>query len=207
MTTKASRANPPPVLKRGNVTTKLIGVGALVLAVAACGAPPAKETQTGAAGTAKSASELGGMDKLVEAAKKEGKLNVIALPPDWANYGKIIEAFEAKYGVKVDPAKHRVVVAEETDRTIMLLAGDGVHLRSADGTLDHRLATLHRPFAFSGDLPLACAATCSASVRCSWRRLNERGSSRRGRRVRTPTSSARWPPSWMNLPRMERSPL
>jgi putative spermidine/putrescine transport system substrate-binding protein len=89
------------VLKRRNVTTKLIGVGALVLAVAACGAPPAKDTPAGAAGTAKSASELGGMDELVEAAKKEGKLNVIALPPDWANYGKIIEAFKAKYGIEV----------------------------------------------------------------------------------------------------------
>ena len=93
------------MLKRGNVTTKLIGVGALVLAMAACGAPPAKETPAGAANTAKSASELGGMDKLVEAAKKEGKLNVIALPPDWANYGEIIKAFTAKYGIPIDSAQ------------------------------------------------------------------------------------------------------
>ena len=35
---------------------------------------------------------LGGMDALVAAAKKEGTLNVIALPPDWANYGAIIKA-------------------------------------------------------------------------------------------------------------------
>ena len=47
---------------------------------------------------ATSAADFGGMDALVAAAKKEGKLNVIALPPDWANYGEIIEAFEAKYG-------------------------------------------------------------------------------------------------------------
>ena len=33
------------------------------------------------------------MDALVAAAKKEGTLNVIALPPDWANYGEIIKAF------------------------------------------------------------------------------------------------------------------
>ena len=33
------------------------------------------------------------MDGLVKAAKKEGALNVIALPPDWANYGNIIKAF------------------------------------------------------------------------------------------------------------------
>ena len=37
------------------------------------------------------------MDALVAAAKKEGALNVIALPPDWANYGEVIKAFQAKY--------------------------------------------------------------------------------------------------------------
>jgi putative spermidine/putrescine transport system substrate-binding protein len=45
------------------------------------------------------------MDKLVEAAKKEGTVNVIALPPDWANYGEIIKAFTAKYGIKVNSAQ------------------------------------------------------------------------------------------------------
>src|SRR4051794_34717567 len=44
------------------------------------------------------------MDALVAAAKKEGQLNVIALPPDWANYGEIIKAFGAKYGIKVASA-------------------------------------------------------------------------------------------------------
>src|SRR4051812_26727402 len=54
--------------------------------------------------TATSAEALGGMDALVTAAKKEGTLNVIALPPDWANYGEIIKAFGAKYGIKVASA-------------------------------------------------------------------------------------------------------
>jgi putative spermidine/putrescine transport system substrate-binding protein len=45
------------------------------------------------------------MDGLVDAAKKEGQLNVIALPPDWANYGAIIKAFSDKYGVKVNSAQ------------------------------------------------------------------------------------------------------
>jgi putative spermidine/putrescine transport system substrate-binding protein len=44
------------------------------------------------------------MDALVAAAKEEGTLNVIALPPDWANYGAIIKAFGDKYGVKVESA-------------------------------------------------------------------------------------------------------
>ncbi len=44
------------------------------------------------------------MSKLVAAAKKEGILNVIALPPTWANYGTIIKDFTAKYGIKIDSA-------------------------------------------------------------------------------------------------------
>src|SRR5690242_6495675 len=45
------------------------------------------------------------MDALIAAAKKEGQLNVIALPPDWANYGEIIKAFGDKYGIKVNSAQ------------------------------------------------------------------------------------------------------
>ena len=42
------------------------------------------------------------MTALVKAAKKEGKLNVIALPPNWANYGQLITGFQKKYGIKVN---------------------------------------------------------------------------------------------------------
>jgi putative spermidine/putrescine transport system substrate-binding protein len=42
------------------------------------------------------------MSALVAAAKKEGTLNVIALPANWANYGNIIKDFTAKYGIKVN---------------------------------------------------------------------------------------------------------
>ncbi|CAN5174204.1 extracellular solute-binding protein [soil metagenome] len=79
-------------------------------AMAAC-APPEKdnsgaETSSGVkAGEATSAADFGGMDGLVAAAKKEGQLNVIALPPDWANYGAVIKAFEDKYGIKVTSAQ------------------------------------------------------------------------------------------------------
>jgi putative spermidine/putrescine transport system substrate-binding protein len=34
------------------------------------------------------------------AAKCEGEVNIIAIPHDWANYGKAIEGFTAKYGIK-----------------------------------------------------------------------------------------------------------
>jgi putative spermidine/putrescine transport system substrate-binding protein len=89
-------------------------VGA-VLGVAACSPPSSTGTTTSnsssaAAGAAsakdaKSAADLGGMDALVAAAKKEGALNVIALPPDWANYGAIINAFKTKYGITVNSAQ------------------------------------------------------------------------------------------------------
>ncbi|MGW4099310.1 MULTISPECIES: ABC transporter substrate-binding protein [unclassified Mycobacterium] len=82
----------------------LVAVG-----LAAC-APPQKgaaggDTDTGVkVAEARSAGDFGGMDKLIEAAKAEGELNVIALPPDWANYGAIIKAFSDKYGIEVHSA-------------------------------------------------------------------------------------------------------
>jgi putative spermidine/putrescine transport system substrate-binding protein len=56
------------------------------------------------AATATSAAGLGGMVALVKAAREEGTLNVIALPPDWANYGDVIKGFQARYGLKVNSA-------------------------------------------------------------------------------------------------------
>ena len=56
------------------------------------------------AATATSAEDFGGMDALVEAAKAEGTLNVIALPPDWANYGEMLEAFTEKYDIEINSA-------------------------------------------------------------------------------------------------------
>ncbi|GII33627.1 ABC transporter substrate-binding protein [Planotetraspora mira] len=94
------------------MSTRIAGVMAALtvatLTAAACGSAPKSDTTTASGGTgpsaatATSAADLGGLDKLVEAAKKEGQLNVITLPPDWANYGEIIQAFTTKYGIKVN---------------------------------------------------------------------------------------------------------
>jgi putative spermidine/putrescine transport system substrate-binding protein len=93
--------------------TRLLGFTAaavLVAGIAGC-APPEKKSEGGQtesggnASEATSAEDFGGMDALVEAAKKEGQLNVIALPPDWANYGAIIKAFGDKYGINVNSAQ------------------------------------------------------------------------------------------------------
>ncbi len=43
----------------------------------------------------------GGMDALVKAAQKEGKLNVITLPRDWANYGEAMDLFTKAFGIKI----------------------------------------------------------------------------------------------------------
>jgi putative spermidine/putrescine transport system substrate-binding protein len=43
----------------------------------------------------------GQLAALVKAAKKEGHLNTIALPPDWANYGEMMSTFQKKYGIKL----------------------------------------------------------------------------------------------------------
>ncbi len=54
-----------------------------------------------------SAAQADDMADLVAAAKREGEVNIIALPHDWCGYGKQIARFEATYGIAVielDPA-------------------------------------------------------------------------------------------------------
>jgi len=63
--------------------------------------------------TTTSAQSAGGMDALVKAAKAEGQLNVITLPPTWANYGKIIDGFTKKYGIKINSANPNGSSADE----------------------------------------------------------------------------------------------
>ncbi|MFF1307457.1 ABC transporter substrate-binding protein [Streptomyces sp. NPDC058307] len=86
--------------------TTALGVLATLaaLALSACGAAPdnASTTADGKnAATATSAADFGGLAALEKAAKKEGTLNAIALPRDWANYGALIDGFQKKYGIKV----------------------------------------------------------------------------------------------------------
>jgi putative spermidine/putrescine transport system substrate-binding protein len=56
------------------------------------------------AATATSVTAFGGLNDLVAACKKEGTLNVITLPANWANYGTIMKDFTAKYGIKINDA-------------------------------------------------------------------------------------------------------
>jgi putative spermidine/putrescine transport system substrate-binding protein len=91
-------------MKLGSHTRHLgLAVVAFVL-VAACGSSTGGGTAScTSAKTATSAADCGGMDALVAAAKAEGTLNVIALPPDWANYGAIIDAINQLAGTDRAP--------------------------------------------------------------------------------------------------------
>ncbi len=91
---------------RRNRILALVTAATTVAALAACAAPDKSDDTTTESGvdaaTATSADDFGTMDDLVKAAQDEGELNVIALPPDWANYGEIIDAFAEKYDIKVN---------------------------------------------------------------------------------------------------------
>ena len=64
-------------------------------------APSASASAAGDPKTATSAAEVGGVDAMCAAGKAEGQVNLIATPPNWANYGQMITDFQTKYGIKV----------------------------------------------------------------------------------------------------------
>jgi putative spermidine/putrescine transport system substrate-binding protein len=94
-----------------NRITKLASMAAgVALAATACGSSSSGTSASSGGGKvtdwskATSVSAGGGLDALVAAAKKEGALNVITLPRTWANYGKLMDGFTAKYGIKITDA-------------------------------------------------------------------------------------------------------
>lgn len=78
--------------------------------LAACGGGGG--SQSSGAKIPKSGKDLP-MKKLISAAKEEGTLNTIALPPDWSNYGEIMKTFTKKYGIKINNANPDGSSAEE----------------------------------------------------------------------------------------------
>ncbi len=84
---------------------RIISLGATAaLAFAACtgAASPAPASQAPASQAPASQAAGGEMDALIAAAKGEGTVTTIALPHDWCNYGGVIDAFKAKYGLAVN---------------------------------------------------------------------------------------------------------
>ena len=84
---------------KGRAIAAALAAGALAAGVVA-----ASGTASGATNWSNitSAKAGGGMAALVAAAKKEGTLNLIADPFNWANYGEIITSFAKKYGIHVN---------------------------------------------------------------------------------------------------------
>jgi putative spermidine/putrescine transport system substrate-binding protein len=100
-------------------------------ALAACGPPADDDDDSDSSGsggvdakTATSLEDFGDMDALVKAAQKEGTLNVIALPPDWANYGAIIDAFSKKFDIKVQSDQPDIASQEEINAANQLKGSD-----------------------------------------------------------------------------------
>ena len=106
---------------RSSYRFALAGVVAAALLAAGCsssGSSSGSSTSTGSSvnwATEASATGGGGLNALVAAAKQEGTLNVIALPPTWANYGAILAAFTAKYGIKINSALPDGTSQQEVD--------------------------------------------------------------------------------------------
>jgi putative spermidine/putrescine transport system substrate-binding protein len=63
------------------------------------------------------------LKELVAEAKKEKRLNTIALPPDWANYGEIMSTFSKKYGIPITNDNPDASSAQE-NQAVRSLKGD-----------------------------------------------------------------------------------
>jgi putative spermidine/putrescine transport system substrate-binding protein len=114
-------------LRRRTGTAALLAALALT---AGCGDAPERGSDVGqAAGPgnaaeATSATDFGGFEQLVAAAKEEGELNVIALPPDWTNYAEVIDTFSKKYGIKVNSAQPDASSQDEINAAKQLAGTD-----------------------------------------------------------------------------------
>ena len=89
------------------ITKLACAAAAVTLAASACSSNSSTSSSSGSSvnwSTVTSASAGGGMSALIAAAKAEGTLNVITLPPTWANYGTLMAEFKAKYGITINDA-------------------------------------------------------------------------------------------------------
>ena len=77
--------------------------------------------------------------------------------------GAALDGFGWRASIATIAADGPFSVFAGIDRSIMLLEGDGVRLRSEDGRIDHPLDVPHRPFAFSGDAAIDCTLLGGAS--------------------------------------------
>ncbi len=103
------------LLKRGLVA----GAGLTVLSLS----PAALAARKKALADPPVVGRLAKLSDIVAAAKKEGKLNTIALPPDWSNYGEVMSTFQKKYGISITNTNPNGSSSEE-NAAIVSLKGD-----------------------------------------------------------------------------------
>src|SRR3954464_652270 len=92
---------------RRTILRTAVAVVTAGLTLTACGGSDGGGSSGGSGedgATATAADDPRGLDALVKAAKAEGTLNVIALPPSWANYEEMLKTFGDKYGIKINSA-------------------------------------------------------------------------------------------------------
>jgi putative spermidine/putrescine transport system substrate-binding protein len=65
----------------------------------------------------------GQFNNILREAKKEGRINTIALPPDWANYGEIMSTFQKRYGLRLTNDNPDASSAQE-HQAVRSLKGD-----------------------------------------------------------------------------------
>jgi putative spermidine/putrescine transport system substrate-binding protein len=100
-------------LKKSGLVAGAAVLGLFGTVVGTTGAASASPGLSSSANNPTSLGGYGTMAKLVAAAQKEGTLNVITLPADWANYGNIIKDFSKKYGIKINSANPDGTSADE----------------------------------------------------------------------------------------------
>lgn len=130
---RASWADPARRQSRAATALGAVLLLGALLPLGACGggpppAKPAAQRNFAAPSTAAQigyAAEIGGLDALVAAAKKEGKLNVIGLAEDWANYAGLMGRFEAKYGIAVDSSTPEASSREQLSAAARLKGNPG----------------------------------------------------------------------------------
>jgi environmental stress-induced protein Ves len=72
--------------------------------------------------------------------------------------GSDLESFGWRVSIATITESGPFSIFEGVDRTILLLCGRGVHLRSGDGRIDRRLDTRWEPFSFAGEVIVNCEA-------------------------------------------------
>ncbi|GAB3194258.1 ABC transporter substrate-binding protein [Nesterenkonia suensis] len=83
-------------------TTTLLGTLTITtLGLAACGGDSGASESSSSWREATTVEDGGGMDQLIEDAQAEGTFNAMGLYEDWANYGKLLEAFSEKYDIDI----------------------------------------------------------------------------------------------------------